>query len=330
MRQEDDKQMELFPEMIDEPKDGYVVGKCRRGSHFPMEVYDFGDDSDKLSTFVTMLKDRGYYIGEDNHVRTPKGSIASKLMTNGYYMTSAFYDKKCYYFMEHRVIWCWHNGPIPEGMVVNHKDYNKWNNDISNLEIMTQKENVEYSRPNFNPRRGYEHPKSAFTEKQAKAIKTLANVIGWKNKDIASIFNTNCENVSRIKNGRRYPNVIEANDIMEIYPIMVDFTRNKSIGLEEELKNYSLGLAGECGELLDMVKKCFYHGKPYEPVQFILELGDILYYTVALALALDIDIDEILLNNNAKLLARYKDGFSVKDSLNRIEDKPHDDNNPNN
>ena len=31
-----------------------------------------------------------------------------------------------------------------------------------------------------------------------------------------------------------------------------------------------------------------------------------------------------MMNNNAKLMARYKDGYSIKDSLNRIEDKSED------
>ena len=115
-----------------------------KGSYFPEEEYNFNFDGDKLPLFVEMLKSRGYYIGADNHIRSKKGTLSSKLMRNGYYMTCAQYDKKVYYFMEHRVIWCWNNGAIPEGMVINHKDYNRANNAIDNLELMTQKENTEY------------------------------------------------------------------------------------------------------------------------------------------------------------------------------------------
>lgn len=298
-----------------------VKMKLRQGSHFPEEVYNFGEDEDNLPIFVQMLKDRGYYIGEDNHIRSKKGVLSSKLMRNGYYMTSAQYDGKMYYFMEHRVIWIWHNGAIPKGLVINHKDYNRANNDINNLEVLTQKENTEYSRCNMNHPVGEKSGKASFTNKQAEAIKTLGKVCGWSNLQISKLVNSHPTNISRIVNGKRYPNVIEASNILEIYPTIVDFTRNKSLSKEEELKNYLLGLNGECGELTDIFKKVLYHGKDYDPIDVILELGDILYYLTAIANVLGIDMSEILLNNNAKLIARYKDGYSIEQSLNRIEDK---------
>ncbi len=44
----------------------------------------------------------------------------------------------------HRVVYEAFNGTIPDGMQVNHKDENKHNNCISNLELLTPKENSNY------------------------------------------------------------------------------------------------------------------------------------------------------------------------------------------
>lgn len=291
------------------------------GSYFPLEVYDFGAEDDKLPLFVEMLKNRGYYIGKDNHIRSKKGTLSSKLMRNGYYMTAAQYDKKVYYFMEHRVIWVWHNGAIPKGLVINHKDYNRANNDIANLELMTQKENTEYSRCNINPPRGEKSGKAKLTNKQADAIKTLGITCGWSPAQIEALTSVKAHNVRRILKGQRYPDAVSKEIILEVYPTIVNFTRNKDIGAIEELKNYLLGLNGECGELTDIFKKVLYHGKEFNPVEVILELGDILYYVTAICNILGIDITEIMLNNNAKLIDRYKTGFSIEQSLNRIEEQ---------
>ena len=44
----------------------------------------------------------------------------------------------------HRLVYMAHKGAIPEGMQINHKDENKANNCIDNLELMTNKENSSY------------------------------------------------------------------------------------------------------------------------------------------------------------------------------------------
>lgn len=40
----------------------------------------------------------------------------------------------------HRFLWQFYNGEIPEGYDIHHKDFNKENNDISNLELVTKED----------------------------------------------------------------------------------------------------------------------------------------------------------------------------------------------
>lgn len=48
----------------------------------------------------------------------------------------------------HRLVYMAHKGAILEGMQINHKDENKANNCIDNLELMTNKENSSYGTRN--------------------------------------------------------------------------------------------------------------------------------------------------------------------------------------
>ena len=48
----------------------------------------------------------------------------------------------------HRVIWTAVNGEIPQDMEINHKDEDNHNNKISNLELVTRKENINFGTRN--------------------------------------------------------------------------------------------------------------------------------------------------------------------------------------
>lgn len=50
--------------------------------------------------------------------------------------------------MAHRIVWETAHGPIPEGMQINHKDLDKSNNRLSNLEVVTPAENIRHSYAN--------------------------------------------------------------------------------------------------------------------------------------------------------------------------------------
>lgn len=83
----------------------------------------------------------------------------------------------------------------------------------------------------------------------------------------------------------------------------------------------SIGMASEGGEFAEIVKKCIFQGKPLDDdTKFHIkrELGDIIWYWVNSCRALDIDPNEVIAENVAKLKSRYPGGeFDVHHSENR-------------
>lgn len=79
----------------------------------------------------------------------------------------------------------------------------------------------------------------------------------------------------------------------------------------------ALGVAGEAGEVADLVKKAFGHGHPLDFEKLAEELGDVLFYVAALADAAGASLSDVANFNVEKLRRRYPDGFSTERSLNR-------------
>lgn len=90
---------------------------------------------------------------------------------------------------------------------------------------------------------------------------------------------------------------------------------------ERALACFGLGVAGEAGEVADLVKKALFHGHDIDPVQIKKELGDVLWYVAALADEYGLTLSEVMEANIAKLEARYPSGFTTDDSRNRTDDR---------
>lgn len=80
-----------------------------------------------------------------------------------------------------------------------------------------------------------------------------------------------------------------------------------------------MGLCGEAGECIDLVKKCVFQGKELDKAHLAKELGDVAWYLAVSAQALGYDLETVLRMNIEKLEARYPNGFEVQKSENRAE-----------
>ena len=96
-------------------------------------------------------------------------------------------------------------------------------------------------------------------------------------------------------------------------------TCNPTLNREELLLNSLMGLCGEAGEAMDLLKKHRFHGHELNRDALIHELGDVAWYLAEAATALDLGLEEILTCNIEKLKARYPEGFSVERSVHRAE-----------
>lgn len=81
----------------------------------------------------------------------------------------------------------------------------------------------------------------------------------------------------------------------------------------------AIGLAGEAGEVAELVKKGIFHQHGLNEEKLKKELGDCLWYIASLCTKLDLSMSEVMEDNIEKLTKRYPNGYSSEDSIKRID-----------
>lgn len=111
---------------------------------------------------------------------------------------------------------------------------------------------------------------------------------------------------------RRTAAAKEADQLREFerYREQANRTRRESdaLGIGSTV-NAALGLAGETGEVVEIIKKAYYHGVGLDREKLKSELGDVLFYLDWLASLEGFTLQEVADANITKLKARYPDGF---------------------
>ena len=96
-------------------------------------------------------------------------------------------------------------------------------------------------------------------------------------------------------------------------------TLNPELSKQDVLINGVMGLCGESGEAIDIVKKHLHQGHGLDKEKLAKELGDIAWYLAETAWALDIPLEDIHQGNIDKLKRRFPEGFSTERSISREE-----------
>jgi NTP pyrophosphatase (non-canonical NTP hydrolase) len=84
---------------------------------------------------------------------------------------------------------------------------------------------------------------------------------------------------------------------------------------ERAISWHCMGIAGEAGEIVDLLKKVLYHGQPLDVFAVVGEIGDLLWYLSATCHVLGVELEDCAKANINKLKTRFPDGWSEADAL---------------
>lgn len=90
---------------------------------------------------------------------------------------------------------------LKEHLVINHRDGDKANNKLSNLEVCTRSYNTQHAYNNgwISRHRGSKHPMAKLNEKDVRNIRNMLS-LGTKPREISVMYSISMTNVYDIKN----------------------------------------------------------------------------------------------------------------------------------
>jgi hypothetical protein len=115
--------------------------------------------------------------------------------------------------MAHRMVWESFYGPIPEGFEINHKNGNKKDPSLENLEICTPSQNILHAfrvlgkKTNFKPMIGEENGCSKLSEADVLRIRDLYAAGGARQKDLADKFGVSQRMISLITRREKWQHI---------------------------------------------------------------------------------------------------------------------------
>ena len=96
-------------------------------------------------------------------------------------------------------------------------------------------------------------------------------------------------------------------------------TLNPALDKKDVLINNIMGLCGESGEAIDIVKKWLMQGHELDKKHLVRELGDVAWYLAEAATTLDVPLETVFQENLDKLRQRFPNGFDTGASVKRKE-----------
>lgn len=132
-----------------------------------------------------------------------KGRVLQGHNDNGYRRVNLCKDGSPSQHQVHRLVAAAFIGPCPEGCEVNHKNFDRSDNRVENLEYVTPAENVAHATRNghVGGKRGEKHYRARLSTEDVEEIKELV-AAGNTQSDVAERFGVGQSHVSRIVNNK--------------------------------------------------------------------------------------------------------------------------------
>jgi hypothetical protein len=133
------------------------------------------------------------------------GKELAQRPVRGYLRVGLCRGGKVFWRSIHRLVWEAFVAPIPEGLTINHRDGVKTNNALSNLEVMTQRENIHHAiQTGLRVSAGEGNPKAKITEDIVRQIRARPGE-NWK--ALAEEFGVSKFTIWDIRKGRTWASV---------------------------------------------------------------------------------------------------------------------------
>ena len=81
----------------------------------------------------------------------------------------------------------------------------------------------------------------------------------------------------------------------------------------------TLGMTSEAGELASSIKGWMVYGKDLDVKNIVEEMGDIMWFIALMCKTLNISMEDVAVNNIAKLYERYPEKYSDEDAVARAD-----------
>lgn len=128
------------------------------------------------------------------------------IVNTGYYMVDLYKNGQRKKFYVHRLVATHFLQPLTDKINVNHKDLDRKNNQVSNLEWCTLSENAVHAVENGAVPLGSSRKSSKLDEAKVAQIKKLLGE-NVKQGDIAKMFNISEPTISEIKTGKYWKQI---------------------------------------------------------------------------------------------------------------------------